>query len=545
MALVTTRSLTHLGTIEEAREVLEKSRAANAKWEGFEEEPPYSLLLIDELLGERDAIRDKLASYESSLLNYQSLLSNTVAETKAAEDAVTGMIHLVRDAAEDELPAARWRLEAARGKSRLLALRASLLQSGGERFKTLIAAAKIDLELIDRQVKTANTKPRFDDSDLARLDKISAERKKALQKEIDAVAKRLKTALSARAREQAEQEEPTGTSASRDLAEYRAQVAADRVESLQSVIESLESLIQLENFNRKAYQTRRKLIEAATPTERSEVLDDLVEIADRIRAWETVVGNEITSCGAELTKIESRAASLATDDPRFPLVNEQRLALGEELSMLRRASQAVALERRLIDRWVAEYSPKPGDGGLWDRITHGISNVWEVTRKIWAFEVLPSRTRSRWMARHHRQDSRHAWHADARAVVFRHRLLDRRAAGEPHPADGSSEAATSPDAQARTLRNWAMIVIGSAWFWARWRFSRSRSPSSPSSAARSPSVSASASRRSSRISSAASSCCRSARSASATSSMWTVSSAPSWRSTPARRSSAARTMWKR
>ena len=71
------------------RKTLEASRAASAAWKGFEQKPPYSLLMVDELLNERDAIKEKLTSYESSLLNYQSILASTVEETKAAENAVS------------------------------------------------------------------------------------------------------------------------------------------------------------------------------------------------------------------------------------------------------------------------------------------------------------------------------------------------------------------------------------------------------------------------------------------------------------------------
>ena len=339
MALLTTSLIKNFGVVAEARKSLETARAEEAAWTGFTEPPPYSILMIDELLNERDAIKAKISSYESSLANLDSILSTTLGETKAAEEVVSTAIIAVQNSAPDLLEAAKWRLEAARLKSRFQASRASYLQSSCDSIKDRIASSKSDLALVERKIKTAAPNSQFSGEDLAKIGKIADERRQAVNKEITAVSKRLKTALATRTQAQAaldallatatEGKEPEGL----QLAKFRVEVADDRIESLQSVTEGLESLIQIESLNLKAYQGRRIVMTTTDAVERRKAIESISLFASRLNAWLNVMENETATCGAELSKIESRAASISTDDPRFPLVNEQRAARSEKLAM--------------------------------------------------------------------------------------------------------------------------------------------------------------------------------------------------------------------
>ena len=57
MVLVTTSAIKNLAALAEAAKAAETARAEEAAWTGFKEPPPYSVLMIDELLNERDAIK--------------------------------------------------------------------------------------------------------------------------------------------------------------------------------------------------------------------------------------------------------------------------------------------------------------------------------------------------------------------------------------------------------------------------------------------------------------------------------------------------------
>ena len=466
-ALIATRTIKNLTNIEEARKTLEASRAADAAWNGFEQKPPYSLLMVDELLNERDAVQEKLTSYESSRLNYERILVGTVAETKAAENVVGALVSAVQDARENEAAAAKWRLDAARAKSRLNAARAGLLQSGCDNFKDQIAAAKIDLSLIDRQVQTAKANAHLSDEDLAKIEKISSERKKSIQKEIDGISQRLKSARSAQTKAESAVKDLTASAEpgikpeGLELAEYRVQVATDRVESLQSVVESLESLIQVENFNWNVYQQRRRLIDAVKPEDRDKALGEINTSVERLRAWENVLQNEIATCGAELSKLDSRASSIASADPRFALINDQRAASSEQLTVLRRLLQAAASERRLVERWAKEYAPKPGDDGFLQKASTLASSAWVITKKVWDFNVMSfddSYTTEDGVVIPRKIPVKLGMLLRALLFFAIGYFVSSRVAN--HLQRRLVRSGHMMDAQARTLRNWSMIVVG-------------------------------------------------------------------------------------
>jgi len=480
MVMSVTRSIKAFSAMADARKGLEDSRAAEAGWSGFKERPPYSLLMIDELLNERDAIKANLSSYEASLANYERLLAGLITEAKAAEGAVGNAILAVKKAGADEAPSAKWRLEAASETSRMLAARAGLDQYSSAGFKDRIAAAKIDLALVDRKVALAQKDWRFNEEDLEKVSKLCEERKKALHKEIDATAKRLKAAQTVRMQAQtaldtltatppapdaqgtpATSGAPGNSKAGVELAKFRLEVAEGRVDAMQSLVEGLESLIQLESVNFRDYQSRQAYLSAATEADKRKSLGNLSDIADRLMAWESVQISDISSVTADLSRLETRAAAVFQDDPQFNLINDQRAAKSEKLTMLQRLVQAVGAERKLVQRWVADYTPKPGDM-TWTEKASGLrTSAWGTVGKIWSFELTSTEETVV-------LDGKTITGAKfpitlglvLRAILFfaigywvLARIANRIERGVVHHGHIA-------EAQARTLRNWAMIVIG-------------------------------------------------------------------------------------
>ncbi|RPJ33522.1 MAG: hypothetical protein EHM17_10050, partial [Verrucomicrobiaceae bacterium] len=73
MILATTTHLKNFAAVEQAGKTMESARAEDAAWTGFKEAPPYSILLLDDLLNERSAILARLRTHESALSNMESL----------------------------------------------------------------------------------------------------------------------------------------------------------------------------------------------------------------------------------------------------------------------------------------------------------------------------------------------------------------------------------------------------------------------------------------------------------------------------------------
>lgn len=387
------RSIKNITFVADARKVLERARSADADWSGFTETPPYSILMVDELLNEKDAILANLNSSQSSLTNYERLLSGLRSETKTAEEAVSGSMLAFQNADDTTRETAKWRLEASRAKSRGLVARASLMQSVHDSLKDRISATTTDLALVDRKIKIATASARFDAADLAKLETISSERKKAFQKELDGVSKRLKSAMTTRNEAQTALDALSAASpqdpppAGLELARFKLEVAEERVESIQAVVEGLEGLIQLENISYMAYHERKSILDATTLETKENALTSLRLLLNRLATWESVAGNDISASTADLSKLESRASSITPDDPRFSLLNEQRAIQSEALAMLQRVSQAVAAQTKLMNRWVAEFTPKPSEEKPFHRAKNLAAATWTTLQKIWGYQV--------------------------------------------------------------------------------------------------------------------------------------------------------------
>lgn len=466
MVLLTTGLIKNSGLVAEARRALESARAEEAAWAGFKEKPPYSILMIDELLNERDAITAKRSSNESSLANFEGILAGTLVEAKSAEEAVNTAITAVQSAPPELIELAKWRLDAARAKARLFATRASYLQANCESYKDRVSTSKSELALIERKIQAAAPKSQFSEDDLTKISKISNDRRKALGKEIDAISKRLKTALATRARAQSALDElPAAATSDKDsdallLAKFRVQVSEDRIESLQSMIEGMESLVQIESLNLKSYQSRHLIMTSANADERRKALDSITLFSERLRSWIKVVDNEMTTCGAELSKIESRAASITAEDPRFPLVNEQRAACSEKLATLQRVSQAVLAQRKLVKRWVTDFSPKNDKVGPVAQITALATHAWAAIIKIWSFEVMSFEQKIEVDGQTITGKLPVRLGMLIRALLFfviGYWIASKIAKRIQHTIVSRGHIA---EAQAKTLRNWAMIVVG-------------------------------------------------------------------------------------
>ena len=466
LTLLLSRATKNVAAAKDARKVFEDSKAAAKAWTGFSEPPPYSLFMVDELLNEQYLTKTALKSAQASLANFERLLASTMGEVKAAEGQVNSGINAVKEAVQDS-DSAKWQLDSALEALRLLGVRATVAEGNGAIQKDRITALGMDLELMERKLTRANANSRLIDSDLAQVKKLSDERRVGFEKEFVANSKRLKVAIANRDKAQNEIAEisskaiePAPAPEQLELAKFRLRVTEDRVDALQSVSESYEGLVQLENLLVKLYSNRSLAIQAKTPSERAGRIQVISQIQDRLQAWISVLRGEIADTSAELSNLESRASSIGSEDATFALINEQRAAKSEKLTMLQRLSKAAGAQRRLVTRWLDEYAPANQPKGLMARVENIGFKVWEGLKKIWSFELMTFENKAE---------------IDGRTVISKapvtlgmllgallffalgYFVISRIASRIQLVLVSRKHVA---QAQAKTLRNWLMLVVG-------------------------------------------------------------------------------------
>ncbi len=451
----------------EAKKALEAARAADKEWLGFNEKPPYSILLLDELVNQQDDINQQAESYRSSLTIFNREL-NGVQEAAQQAEKFSEQLLSAAAANPNDGGAAKWRLDADKAKSRVLATRAFSLQSNIALLNDQAETANARLSLLNRQIKIVREKLSFSEDDLTKIKKASEDRKESLRKEIATIAKRQKEAAATRDKQQAALEQLLKTApesipeSNPELALANAKLEASdvKIESLQFISEKIESLVQLESYIPEVYLNRKTLIETKDKETRDRAFGFLQSNYDRLKAWEIVVTNELAAVNADISKQESRATSIPADDLRLQPLSDLRNALSDKQAILRRVLQTSAYQNRILKRWLGDFDQSSTTVPIQEKAKNLISSTWKFTKQIWQFPIYEyekdvmlggeKTTVSRWVGL---GDIFIGLSFFSIAYFFANRVKDRLRnfiVGHKYIAE----------AQAKTLSNWLMIIVG-------------------------------------------------------------------------------------
>lgn len=375
---------------------LEAAREVNAAWHGFKEMPPYSILMLDELVNQQDAIREKDASYRSSLALFERTLSGVQDEARGSGDARRRVLSAVADNPVAD-GAANWRLEADNAKSRLLAVRAQTLRSNITLLKDQSETTKLQLVLLDRQIATARKKATFSEEDLEKIKTSAATRQAALLSELTAIRKRGQEANTVKNRMQIIKDQllkttPEGTplEATPDLAlaTVKMEASETRVDSLQFVAATLELLAELETDGIESYQQRKTVLAATSNEAREAALQILRTSYDRMTARGIVLSNDLAAINADISRQEARASSRSADDPRLLPLSDVRASLWDKQAVIQRAVQMTNAQSRMMKRWLDEFDEAHSNRPLKIRFTEGIASAWASLKSLWVVDVF-------------------------------------------------------------------------------------------------------------------------------------------------------------
>jgi len=452
-----TRALKQIEVNQDGRKRAEEAMQA-AQWKGFTEPPPYSALLLDDLRTQADALQREQSSYRSALTNFESVLTRVKQEIAAANKTADQALVEVQNAKPVQLDAAKWRLATARLEVRLLATRIGMLEGAISAYQLRLDALDKEVEVMNRKVDTVRSNVKLDDDDIAAVRKASDERKAKLIRERDGLKKRLGAAMVAQNKtEAALQAEPDAPDERKELLTLGNQLASRRAELTQDNINSLNALIDFEDGMVSAYESRRIIRETGDPEAREKELQNLQYYSDRLKAWESVLKNEVNATMAELSRTDSKVATMSSDNPMFSKLVELRAVSSEKLALAERMMNAISGPRRTLRHWLSDFNPEQED----TKFEFGLffHKLKEIVQSVWALELTSFENKVE---------------VDGKTIVGRIPLtvgtvlrallffalgywllglianrIMRSAVRRTHIAE----------AQARTIRNWAMIAV--------------------------------------------------------------------------------------
>jgi potassium-dependent mechanosensitive channel len=379
------RQLSLLNSKRAADRDLAAAKATEQAWNGFREDPPYSMLWADDLTKRLALLDEKKASHQSSIALHGRDLD------KADQEAV-GVI-AAKEAADDLLSKAeppadalKWLADAAAVRQRLIIARAGNLRENIALLQVNLAIVAADRSLLESELRVVRRNVHFSDDDLKKLKKSAAEKQAAMQKEMAEVDRKLRAAQAARNAAKADADKPAATEAEAEIQRLRLSAAESRADALQFIAENLHELQGIEGYAATAYQNRQTLARPISKAAREAALQSLTSIRDRVAAWEIVSKNDLDTVNADLTRQADVAADIPAGDPRTPLLAELRAALWAKQSFLQRVVQATGDLRKSASRWVDENSTV-ADRTTGGRFQEFAASAWAKFRSVGEIEV--------------------------------------------------------------------------------------------------------------------------------------------------------------
>lgn len=452
-----------LKNIEETQLALDTARTSAKDWNGYGDKPPQSILVVDELNNRKQTILEEKSSDQSSLVIFERTLNESIEDSKKAEERITNA-QKAYDTSGDQKSTALWNLETEKEKQRLHFIQSSALKHFISALKTNIQTHDVESVLLDKKIREANLTASLTEDDIKKIKEASSDRQKSLRTEIEALRGRQSKTSADEAKVLAELEKIKATAnpdpAAVELAEITYEAAQARVSSIQQMISSLESFGQIEAFIPEAYQYRLVLLNPkSTSSERKDSIAALQSLQQRLTAWETIANNDLKSITAALGNQQARTTAFPADDPRLTALNRIRTTLWERQALIQRLTQSISTQIRTLDGWLSAYvsiNKMP----WYEKVSESFSQVWASVKKIWNFSVIQYEQVVESDGQRVAQ-MRDVTLGSIIIAVFlfiiaylvaanisrriQHVLVRRKIIGEN---------------QARTLRNWLMLIVG-------------------------------------------------------------------------------------
>ena len=378
---------------QNVRATLEETTQRAAKWEGFSEPPPYSVLMVDGLESSVEAQRtrvEELTGLVAAAENQLDLVRNKARqaeqqERRAVEDA---------ESAKDEVAkaASRWRLGLAslRREAEITALRTA--EIGLAVTKVRLEQARVEAALGQRQFEQARARVRFNKDDLDAALKTIAQRKTDLDKDVAAARKRRQEFSDddlAKLRARIEANTRGGQTQDRkDLDQALLRAAEARAQADRDALDVLESSSAYFRLLEEMWQARFAFTNDPEPAKRNEAAAKLKEMAGRIEAWSLWAASEFR-VGQEAEREQEKRLDAAGRDTELEAAERAALeAARRRDAALQRFGRVGDDAARTARRWLAHLDEEKTKRPWRQAVGEWVSETGSKVRGIWTHEVF-------------------------------------------------------------------------------------------------------------------------------------------------------------
>ena len=387
------KQLNSLEKAEAARQRQAEQQRAIEGWRGFEQPPPYSVLVVDELRNELVAARNALENAKSTAAMFDRLETDYAAKLKAAQ----GAARLAAEAADrargtPDFQRREWEHGIAAMRAAVDGAVQGLLQIGRRGAQAEVDAANASAELATRKLNAVGTAIDLPRADLDKmLAEIEARRRNAerdLERAVKASADASDAASSVEVRLAAARKPAVGGAAApSDTAELERDLAAAReaaATASQRVFLLREYLLQLDG-EKAAWEARATAIGLQDPVRARAAYERLTESLAGLRATKQYLERQLANADSRLRDEEARQRTAThTDTPASRLLID---TLRQRQRDLRKALDDASPLERLVGNFRADFEDRRAAS-----VTARLKDRWAeaglAARDVWNYELF-------------------------------------------------------------------------------------------------------------------------------------------------------------
>jgi len=397
-----TRLSSQLNLINEREEWRRTRTAVEEKaksWAGFPESPPYSILMVDEIMGALLTARAKVHGLRTN----QELFAQQVSQYR---DSAKHALEMERQAA-DQVERAQSPLErlTATNKKELTGLQVrnaeAMAVSIALRHEVIgerLGIAEVEAGLLERQLVEARKRMVFSRADLNKALAHLKSSRFSLEQELEVSLARDVRSRSTLARTQQELnsftlrhgtgEKSATVAAQRNRLEARNRAALAWVDSSRFETEVVSSLITLNNSSASFWEQRYTAITGKVAEKQRDILSGFRKSREQLKPWLEYTQQHLELYQAAEREQESR---LDTIDELSPLRSAERdLLAALHLQRQLAERQKYAVEQADLERqsWLEDIERVQQSHSALVRVTNWLGSFSDILRRVWSFELF-------------------------------------------------------------------------------------------------------------------------------------------------------------
>jgi small-conductance mechanosensitive channel len=381
---------------EAAFRARDEAKAKEAAWSGFDQPPPYSVLLLDDLYDALDAARTKTAAFESAQVQLQRDALRFEADAKQEKAAARLAAETVEQAKTPE-DAAKAKSNQALAQLRQRVTDNRLAWSGLELIlaKTQLEASKSEAALLRRQIAKARDNSSFTVRDLENVQERLRQPQQPLEREQQRILAdhdrwSKERDAAARALQQAKAGADAATSAQEiDALAARLRAADAWLQTLRFRSYAVNTRGTIGRYLSDLWKQRYVLVTSSDPEARRQALDLIGQSVERLQPVLAYLDGE-----SDLAYAEERAQAARLD--KLQGSTDQVREYEQSAAEAYRARQEVIQKLRLfvdrtertLRRWRDEHKVQLSVLGFKQRLGEFVAAAVGIGKSVWQFELF-------------------------------------------------------------------------------------------------------------------------------------------------------------